>query len=339
MNHNHLVTKQNRRALTLLCLVSLGCVSLSGCIGSNEKTIYVSGANALQPMMEIWAREYMALHPDIKIVVTGGGAGKGMTEALAGVVDIGMVSREINQTEITRGAFWVSVAKDAVFATMNANNPAKDNLLLKGITKAQLEDIFTHEKSTRTHLTWGDLVNDSSIPDKIIVYTRQDSCGAADQWAKFLGKKYKQDNLTSSADVAVIEDAPLRDAIVNDPNGIGYNNLNTLYNLQTKEPYTGVLPVPIDLNGDGVLDANESFYQNSSTVINAINNNLYPSPPARNLHVVTKDSFTGATKDFVSWILTDGQQYVLSSGYVELSEETLQMQLTYLESGARPEIE
>jgi phosphate transport system substrate-binding protein len=290
-------------------------------------------------MMEIWAREYQTLHPNIKIVVTGGGAGKGMTEALAGVVNIGMVSREINVTEIRQGLFWVSVAKDAVFATMNANNPAKNLILSKGVTRAQLEDIFTHVKNTRTITTWGQLVNDTSITNKIVVYTRQDSCGAADQWARFLGKKYKQDNLTNSADVAVIEDAPLRDAIVNDLYAIGYNNLNTVYNLQTKEPYTGILPIPIDLNENGVIDDNESFYQNSSTVIAAINNQVYPSPPARNLHLVTKNSFTGATKDFVYWILTDGQQYVLSSGYVELSEETIQQQLSYLESGTRPEIQ
>ena len=40
-----------------------------------EKTIEVSGANALQPMMEVWAEEYQKIHPDIKINVNGGGAG------------------------------------------------------------------------------------------------------------------------------------------------------------------------------------------------------------------------------------------------------------------------
>ncbi|MBN2598961.1 MAG: substrate-binding domain-containing protein [Candidatus Thermoplasmatota archaeon] len=339
MEKYQLTQKQMLAALTVFSLITIGIVSTCGCVSSNNNTIYISGANALQPMMEIWAREYKTLHPEITIVVTGGGAGKGMTEALAGQVEIGMVSREIDQTEIAQGAFWISVAKDAVFATMNTNNPVKDSLFAHGISKAQLADIFTHTKDTRTYTTWGQLVNNSNITNKIIVYTRQDSCGAADQWAKFLGSKFKQDNLTNSADVAVIEDAPLRDAIVNDQYAIGYNNLNTIYNLETKEPYAGILPIPLDLNENGLIDANETFYQNSSTVINAINSGLYPSPPARNLHLVTKTNFTGITKDFIAWILTDGQQYVLSSGYVKLSDEIIQQQMSYLNSGLRPTIQ
>ena len=38
-----------------------------------------------------------------------------MADALANAVDIGMVSREIYPVEEEKGAFWVPVAKDAVF--------------------------------------------------------------------------------------------------------------------------------------------------------------------------------------------------------------------------------
>jgi phosphate transport system substrate-binding protein len=55
--------------------------------------------------------------------------------------------------------------------------------------------------------------------------------------------------------------------------------------------------------------------------------------------LVTKHNFTGATKDFVDWILTDGQQYVETSGYLKLPQETLELQIQYLNSGTRPEIQ
>ena len=67
----------------------------------------------------------------------------GMTQALAGTVDIGMVSRDIRDSEIDQGAFWVSVAKDTVVATINANNPVKDIIYSQGVNRSQLEDIFT----------------------------------------------------------------------------------------------------------------------------------------------------------------------------------------------------
>ncbi len=328
--------KKTMELLVISLIFSFAVISTCGCIGQSDNKIAISGANALQPMMEIWAREYQILHPEITITVTGGGAGKGMTEALAGMVDIGMVSREIDDAEIEQGAFWVSVAKDAVFATMNVNNPVKDSILLKGVTREQLEDIFTNTMGERTIKTWGQLVNDTSLSNKnIVVYTRQDACGAADMWARFLGITYKQDNLTNAADVAIIEDSPLRDAVATNKYAIGYNNLNTAYNIQTKEPYSDILIIPIDFNENGIIDDDENFYGTSTEVVGAINANLYPSPPARDLHLVTRDSFTGITKEFVYWILTDGQQYVLSSGYVQLSAEIINEQIEYLESGIR----
>ena len=57
--------------------------------------ISFSGAFALYPMVVKWADEFRKLHPNVRIDISGGGAGKGMTDALAKVVDLGMVPREI----------------------------------------------------------------------------------------------------------------------------------------------------------------------------------------------------------------------------------------------------
>jgi len=46
-----------------------------------------------------------------------------MADVLSGLVDIGMVSREIYQEEIARGALPLAVARDAVVATLNDKNP------------------------------------------------------------------------------------------------------------------------------------------------------------------------------------------------------------------------
>lgn len=326
------------KTISVITVLIFVTSAMSGCVQQEENVIEVSGANALQPMMEIWADEYQKIHPDIKINVNGGGAGLGMTQALAGVVDIGMVSREIRDSEIEQGAFWVSVAKDTVVATMNADNPVKDIIYLQGVTRAQLEDVFTNTYNDRTIKTWGQFVGDESLNNqRIWVYTRQDSCGAAEMWGKFLGDGYVQGNLTNAADDASsIEDSSLRNAVIKDTYAIGYNNLNTCYNLQTHKPYDGILPVPVDLNENGILDDNESFYNTTTELVEAINNNLYPSPPTRQLHLVTKNSFTGITKDFVEWILTDGQQFVSISGYVELTEDTLAEQINILQTGQRP---
>lgn len=74
-------------------------------------TISVSGAFALYPMMTVWADEFTKLHPDVQFDVQGGGAGKGMTDTIAGAVDIGMISRSIKEEESAQGIFWYPLRK------------------------------------------------------------------------------------------------------------------------------------------------------------------------------------------------------------------------------------
>lgn len=318
-------------AVCLLILTIVG-ISISGCTTQQTTTIKISGAFALYPMMGIWAEEYEKINPDVKIDVSAGGAGKGMSDAIMKIVNIGMVSREIYQSEIDQGVFWVSVAKDAVVATINSENPVLNDILSKGLTKQQLNDIFI----TRTIQTWGQLVGNEIITDPIRVYTRSDACGAAQTWALYLGD-YTQDDLTNVADSAINGDPNLAAAVQGDELGIGYNNINFVYDPSTENPFDDLLPVPIDLNNNSVLDDDEDFYETRSDIVNAIKTDNYPSPPARALHLVTKNEFTGATKEFVYWILTDGQTYVPESGYIQLAEDIINQQMQYLESGERPE--
>jgi len=328
--------RQSKKTLLKIIIVSmialLSVVCSSGCINQDNLTIKISGAFALYPMMGIWAEEYIKIHPELKIDISAGGAGKGMSDAIMELVDIGMVSRGIYQSEIDQGIFWISVAKDAVVATINSENPVLDDILLNGLSKQQLEDIFVN----RNIQTWGELVDDPSNTDPIRVYTRSDACGAAQTWALYLGD-YTQDDLTNVADSAINGDPNLAAAIQGDELGIGYNNINFIYNPSTEKPFDNLIPVPIDLNENGILDNNESFYTSRTTMTNAIAENMYPSPPARALHLVTKTNFTGKTKEFVYWILTDGQSYVSESGYIQLSEELINQQVQFLETGIRSE--
>jgi phosphate transport system substrate-binding protein len=100
----------------------------------------------MYPMMGIWGEEYQKLHSDIKIDVSAGVAGKGMSDAIDGLVTIGMISRDIALEEISQGVFWVSVIEDAVVATINNKNPVIDIILEKGSS----DEFFNYPKDSRT---------------------------------------------------------------------------------------------------------------------------------------------------------------------------------------------
>jgi phosphate transport system substrate-binding protein len=271
----------------------------------------MSGAFALYPLANRWAEEFQKIHPDVRFNISAGGAGKGMADALAQAVDLGMLSREIKPEETNLGAWSIAVTKDAVVPTINPGNPVIQILKQKGISQQELTKIFiTGEISS-----WGEISNTSNN-SKIKVYSRSDASGAAATWAQYLGGK-EQDVLKG---LGVFGDPGLADAVKKDAEGIGYNNVIYVYDLTSKTKYPGMDVVPIDVNGDDQLSPNEMFYDNLDTLISAIDDGRYPSPPARELYFVSKGKpESEIVKEFLRWVLKDGQQYAGETGYIRLS--------------------
>lgn len=305
-------------AATLLSL-------LTGCGGSSKEnegedgklkgTISLSGAFALYPLAVVWGEEFKKIHPDVRVEVSAGGAGKGMVDVLSGNVDLGMISRDVNPQETEKGAWPISVAKDAVIPTINANNPELETILKKGLTQQNFTDVWI----TGSASTWGSLTGSGS-KEVIQAYTRSDAGGAAETWAKYLGGK-KQEDLKG---VGVYGDPGLAEAVKKDKNGLGYNNIAYVYNNATKKPNEGIIPIPIDINGNGSIDADENFYGSQDSLTKAIAEGKYPSPPARELYLVSNGKpKTQLVQEFLKWILTDGQKQVASAGYVTISDEKL----------------
>ena len=103
-----------------------------------------------------------------------------MTDALAGVVDIGMVSREVYPEELNKGAFPIATVKDAVVPTANVNNPDIETIGIVGLTRDKAKRLCNKEYST-----WGDVLGSSSkLP--VQVFTRSVACGAAQQSESWL---------------------------------------------------------------------------------------------------------------------------------------------------------
>ena len=117
-------------------------------------------------------------------------------------------------------------------------------------------------------------------------------------------------------------------AVSKDKLGIGYNNIAYAYDAKTKKPNPGIRIIPLDLNNNGKIDSEENFYNTLDEIVNAIAEGKYPSPPARELYFVTKNKpIKPIVKEFIKWILTDGQKYVNESGYINLKKDKLTNEL------------
>lgn len=301
--------------------------------------ITLSGAFALYPLAIQWADEFHRLHPDVDIDISAGGAGKGITDVLADQVDIAMVSRELKPQETAKGAFAFAVAKDAVVPTVNAKNPVYKELMETGLTQEAAKGLWNGtirswdevlEISKRLSLQESgsqNSVSQNQSPTsqnsaaassfKVNVYTRSDACGAAETWAKFLDSK--QEDLKGTG---VFGDPGIAETLQKDVNGIGFNNIGYAYSDKTHKPTKGIAILPIDVNNNGKIDADERFYDTMDQLMDAISKGKYPSPPARNLYLVTAGKPKNpVVKAFLKFVITKGQKAAAPAGYVVISEQ------------------
>ena len=97
----------------------------------------VGGSTSVEPFMNRLREAYIALNPGIEIEISGGGSGVGINEATEGVIDIGMSSRSLRDTEQHLNSF--TIALDGVAVIVNKANPINE------MTIEQVKDIFTGE--------------------------------------------------------------------------------------------------------------------------------------------------------------------------------------------------
>ncbi|MGE0087848.1 MAG: PstS family phosphate ABC transporter substrate-binding protein [Bacteroidales bacterium] len=324
----------NKIRIELLYLIIIVIIIGTGCNKKQVKnttttneisgTISISGAFALYPMTAKWAEEFQKIHPDIRIDISAGGAGKGMTDVLSGMVDLGMFSRGITAVEKAKGVWWIAVTQDAVLPTINSNSAFLANVRTNGFKKQDFIDVFIDGK-TKTWDKWAKGIETDNTA--INVYTRSDACGAAQMWAEYLGKS--QEDLIGTG---IFGDPAIAEAVKNDVLGIGYNNVIYAYDINTRSKNPGIEIIPIDINENGLIDPDEQVYNKLDDIMAAIQTGIYPSPPARDLYLISNGKPQNrVVKEFLKWIVTDGQKFVNEAGYVQISEEKLKNGLKKLE--------
>lgn len=302
-------------AVLLLCLPACRDRTLPPAVESKGSVVRVSGAWALYPLMVSWAAEYHNRYPERLIDVTAGGTGKGISDALGELIDIGMISRPIDPAEIERGARAVAVAKDAVFPSINANNPVLDKgLTVRGMRREVFADLFL----TGRKMTWGEIAG-ASGEDPVHVFIRSDSHGGVGEiWARYLGGE----NVESLRGVAFYGDPGVADAVRRDPLSLGFNNMNILFDQQNGRPAPGLRIAPLDVDGNGRLDEAERI-ENRRDALQAVERGVYPAALVRDLSLIHRGEWNGPTRDFAVWIVTDGQRLIEENGYLPPSTAAL----------------
>lgn len=118
--------------------------SYSGHMDAGKVTI--SGSSSVTPIMQKLKEAYLKLNPNVTIEIQQSDSSTGMSDAIDGISDIGMASRELKDSEIEKGLQAIVIAMDGIAVIVNNECP------INNLTSQQVNDIFTGKT-----LVWGEL--------------------------------------------------------------------------------------------------------------------------------------------------------------------------------------
>lgn len=102
-------------------------------------TVSVAGSSSVTPVMEALSEAYEAINPNVTIEVNQSDSSTGVQNAIEGVCDLGMASRELKDSETAEGVTPVVIAQDGIAIIVNNGNS------ISGLTSDQVKGIFAGE--------------------------------------------------------------------------------------------------------------------------------------------------------------------------------------------------
>ena len=108
--------------------------------------VVISGSSSVTPVMEKLKEAYAKVNSGVTVEIQQSDSSTGITDAIDGTSDIGMASRELEDSETSQGVNATVIAMDGIAVIVNKDNKT-DNL-----TSKQVKSIFSGKTTT-----WKDL--------------------------------------------------------------------------------------------------------------------------------------------------------------------------------------
>lgn len=190
--------------LSILTILSACTSNDNDAQKSGGSTVSISGSTSVGPLAEKLAHKYTE-EDNTNIEINQIGSSAGITNAISGVSEIGMSSRDLKEEEIANGLNEVVIAYDGIVVVTHPTNKVKD------LTMEQVKQIFTGEVTN-----WSELGGDDM---EIVVVSREDGSGSRDAFQEIVD--YSSGELIRNAIIAS-GNGNIKTTVANNKHAVGF---------------------------------------------------------------------------------------------------------------------
>jgi phosphate transport system substrate-binding protein len=287
-------------AFALILLAGCARPAQDGSGASPSANAYIEdmGSDTIVNLALAWAEAYQQKNPNVRISVTGGGSGVGITALINKTIDIANASRQIKPEEMAQAKSEglnvqeFVIARDAIAVIVNRSNPI-DHLTLE-----QVSGIYRG-----IYNNWKELGGEDR---PIVRLSRETNSGTHVYFLESVVRLGNSKDKTIFASDTLL--LPSSEGIISEvrdnPNAIGYDGLGYV----TDEVKKLAISSPASPQ-DYVLPSAET-----------VTNNTYAI--SRSLYMYTPDVPRDAVKAYLEWILSpEAQKIVKELGFVPISSQ------------------
>ncbi len=240
-----------------------------------EKLV-LTGSSTVAPLAAEIGKRFESLHGNVRVDVQTGGSSRGVSDARAGLADIGMASRALKEDE--KDLFSFTIALDGISVILNKANP------VEALNKQQIIDIYTGKITN-----WKD-VGGNDAP--ITVVNKAEGRSTLELFLHHFGLK----NTEVKPQVVIGDNQQGIKTVVGNPDAIGYVSVGTAEYEAGQGAAIKLLPL-------------ESI---AASVENVRNRSF---PLSRPLNLVTRSAPVGVAKNFIEFAGSPQVNYLIEAQY------------------------
>ncbi len=262
-----------------------------------DKVVTLAVSHGLDQLTGRWVSEYSAANPGSTINIIPSGEA---TEA-----DLWICNSSEAGTVAGTDGWKMVVARDIVVPVMSTGSPLSNLIMSRGVSSSEYGMMIT------SSVTWGEILGSSPSARARVMVT----ASAAEAVARF-----------TDVDGSLIAAAPqaggdrILSILKSEPATVIFCTLAEVTAENGTSLAEGIGIIPIDINSNGHSDYFERFYADYHSFNRGVYIGKYPKELTSSIFCAVESRLTTeASANFIGWLVTDGQEYVASSGYTALS--------------------